>query len=79
MSETFKEFEQKIKNRKFAIDNSWRGETEDKETEYRTAVVSSENSLEQALPWELLNEIWKLQMNVNFLMDIYLWHPIVKS
>ena len=56
MSETFKEFEQKIKNRKFAIDNSWRGELEDKEAEYRTAAVSSENISEQALPWELLNE-----------------------
>lgn len=32
MSDTLKEFQQKIKNRKFAIDNSWKGNLEDEES-----------------------------------------------
>lgn len=56
MSNTLKEFQQKVKNRKFAIDNSWRGCPDGGQTESEFYGKLSENNLQQELPWRLLEE-----------------------
>ena len=49
MSKTFKEFRRKVENRKFAIENSWRGS---KAESYECAVKSDDGQF----LWEMLNE-----------------------
>ena len=49
MSRNFQEFQRKVKNRKFAIENSWRGGGTGP---YERAGKSSD----EQLPWEMLNE-----------------------
>ena len=56
MAETLKEFQQKVKNRKFAIDNSWRGSPEDEKIEGGLDMELAEGNSQQELPWGLLEE-----------------------
>lgn len=55
MSKDFKEFQRKVANRKFAIDNSWRGESKSFEEPVATRPVGGWY-MPKKLPWEQLNE-----------------------
>lgn len=57
--DSLKEFQQKIKNRKFAIDHSWKGTGGSWDARHSAGGVASSESAENAfdhLPWDKLNE-----------------------
>lgn len=56
MSRDFKEFEQKVENREFAIENSWRGNSGEMQNETVVAQPVGEWYQPEELPWSNLND-----------------------
>lgn len=56
MSRDFKEFEQKVENREFAIENSWRGNGGEMQNETVVAQPVGEWYQPEELPWSNLND-----------------------
>lgn len=56
MSRNFKEFQRKVENRKFAIDNSWLGDAEQTNNAPVTTQAVGEWYHPQDLPWNTLND-----------------------